>query len=96
MNSLVRGATMTHSQKWFNPEYAMCNCVVYGLTNTINHNNIYDIKVNKIKAEYCVEPEYVLGPDCTIVTDVGSSGDSYVEIFVGTNDEKNNMINTLI
>lgn len=94
-NSLVRGTTMTHSQKWLlRPGYEECNRVIYGLVTTTDIKDIYDIEVKVCNINYYSDADNI--PNyCRIVTDVGSSGWSTVELFVGSEEEKNRVIQQL-
>lgn len=95
INTLIKGETNTHSQKWLHPSFAEYNCTIYGLTISTNHESIFDIMVNRLKVVYEEEPYIPHNNICSIVTDTGSSGYNYVYIFTGTDIEKNELINKL-
>lgn len=94
---LVKGNTMTFSQKWTIREgYENCNCTIYGIVSTDNNNNFTDIKVNKIGVSYFVNPEFdELEDECYLLEDVGSSGMNTVYKFDGSEIEIKNEIENI-
>ena len=93
---LIRGTTYTHSQKWFKPEYAQYNCSIYGIVDSQYHQYNTDIIVQKIYVDYTIEPDIEIHSDkCCVVADVGTSGGTFIQVYIGTEEETNQIIKTL-
>lgn len=84
---LIRGITSTFSQKWLSKSgYQHCNCTNIGLVKSSNHTNIYDVKCNIIFSDIDIDIGFV--EDVYIVADIGTSGMSYIEKYIGNQKEQ--------